>query len=86
MREWLIHQMQRDRNGNSTTVATASETVGTSDDTTEMTRLLAVGERLNSVEEIVMSTFSASFNTPPSATNESQLTDDDDAMAELLRQ
>ena len=79
MREWLIHRMQHERNGHSTTVAAANETVGAaSDSMTETTRLLAVEERFSSVEEIAMDTLSASCNAQPSAANELQLTDDDD--------
>jgi len=83
MREWLIHRMQRERSGNSAALATASEMVGTSDCATEATRLLAADERFSSVEEIAMDTLSTFSNIPPSAVNESQLTDDDDAIIEL---
>ena len=83
MREWLIHRMQRAREENSTTVATANETVGIADSMTETTRLLAANERFSGVEEIAMDTFSVPFNTQPLAANESQLTDDDDAIIEL---
>jgi len=83
MREWLIHRMQHERTGNSTMAANASEMVGTLDSATEMTRLLAVDERFSGVEEIAMDTLSVSSRTLPSAANESQFVDDDDAIIEL---
>jgi len=79
MRDWLIHRMQREGNGNSTTVAAADEPAGTKDNVTETTRLLAADERFGVVEEIAMDTFSASFITRPPVVNEPQVTDDDDA-------
>jgi len=75
--------MQHERTGNSTMAANASEMVGTLDSATEMTRLLAVDERFSGVEEIAMDTLFVSSSTLPSAANESQFVDDDDAIIEL---
>jgi len=81
MREWLIHRMQAERNGNSRTGTIEDDTVQTSDSVTEMTRLLGA-------EEIALDTFCATSDTLPTADSVAQLTggDDDDAIIELESQ
>jgi len=78
LREWLLHQMQSEANGNSATSTIAGERVRTSDSVTETTRLLDDEERLLSVEEIALDTLYARSDTASTANHVTQLTDYDD--------
>ena len=87
MREWLLHRIRSERNGNSTTATVGRDTVQNSDSTTELTRLLGGEERLHSTEEIALDTFYAASDIPPTAEHVTRLTDDDDdVIIELERE